>query len=51
MGHLRSLLASINRTVGHVDSENRLVPFGRFDRLHLARFVILEAKTGDEIKA
>ncbi len=29
---------------------NDLVPFGRFDRLHVARFVILELKTADDIK-
>jgi hypothetical protein len=51
MENLRTLLASMNKTVGHADPKNNLVPFGRFDRLHVARFVILEAKTADEIKA
>jgi len=48
--NLRSLLASMNKTVGHADPENGLVPFGRFDRLHVARFVILELKTAKEIQ-
>jgi hypothetical protein len=48
--NLRSLLSSMNRTPGHADPENSLVPFGRLDRLHVARFVILELKTADEIR-
>ena len=51
MDNLRALLVSMNKTVGHADPVNPLVPFGRFDRLHVARFVILEAKTADEITA
>ncbi|WP_373499088.1 hypothetical protein [Desulfococcus sp.] len=51
MDTLRALLMSMNKTVGHADPENSLVPFGRFDRLHVARFVILEAKTTEEIQA
>ena len=47
---LRCLLASMNKTIGHADPDNDLVPFGRFYRLHVARFVILEAKTADDIK-
>ena len=47
---LRTFLRSMNTTVGHADPENSLVPFGRFDRLHIARFVILELHTIDEIK-
>ncbi len=49
--NLRNLLASMQGAAGRVDPENGLVPFGRFDRLHVARFVILEAKTADDIKA
>lgn len=48
---LRELLRTMNKAVGQVDPENRLVPFGRFDRLHVARFVILELSTADDIKA
>jgi hypothetical protein len=49
--NLRALLVTMNKSVGHVDPENKMMPFGRFDRLHMARFVIIEAKTVDEIKA
>ncbi len=49
MENLRALLATMNAVVGHADPENDLVPFGRLARLHVARFVILEAKTADEI--
>lgn len=51
MDGLCSLLSGMNKTVGHADPENSLVPFGRFERLHVARFVIIEAKTADEIRA
>ena len=47
---LRRLLATMNRVPGHADPQNRLVPFGRFERLHVARFVILDLKTADEIR-
>jgi hypothetical protein len=47
---LRELLASINKVPGHADPNNSLLPFGRFDRLHFARFVIIEAKTLQEIQ-
>ncbi len=47
---LRALLATMTTMPGHADPENRLVPFGRFDRLHFARFMIIEATTADEIK-
>ncbi|MEN8174391.1 MAG: hypothetical protein ABFS23_01425 [Pseudomonadota bacterium] len=50
MEALRSLLATMNRVAGHANPDNPLVPFGRFERLHVARFVILEAKTADEIR-
>ena len=51
VGELRNLLATMNKLPGHADPDNRLVPFGRFDRLHFARFMIIEAKTADEINA
>ncbi len=38
---LRDLLASMNQSVGVVDPANALIPFGRFDRLHFARLLIL----------
>ena len=48
---LRDLLATMTTQPGHADPENRLVPFGQFDRLHFGRFVIIEAKTAHEIEA
>jgi hypothetical protein len=46
---LRSLLASMNVAPGRVDPQNPLVPFAQFDRLHFARFVILNDQTLDDI--
>jgi hypothetical protein len=51
LAELRTLLASMNRRPGVVDPENGLVPFGRFDRLHFARFVLLDDPTGGDIAA
>src|SRR5690348_6844316 len=42
---LRGLLATMNRRPGVVDPENALVPFARFEMLHVARFVILDDAT------
>ena len=45
---LRTLLSSMNVAPGRVDPRNPVVPFGEFDTLHFARFVILDdATTGD----
>jgi hypothetical protein len=46
---LRSLLASMNLVPGLVDPQNPIVPFGQFDRLHFARFVLLRDQTLDDI--
>src|SRR4029077_5892432 len=46
---LRTLLASMNRRPGVVDPQNSLVPFGEFDRLHFARFIVLEDQTLNDI--
>jgi hypothetical protein len=48
-GDLRALLASMNLRPGVVDPENALVPFGRFERLHFARFIVIEAPTAGDI--
>src|SRR5438067_7638409 len=48
---LRALLAAMNQRPGFADPENALVPFGRFERLHLARFVVLEDPTSDDLRA
>jgi hypothetical protein len=45
---LRSLLGSMNRN-GVVDPDNTLVPFRQLDRIHFARFVILDDRTVDDI--
>jgi len=50
LAELRQLLAGMNRAPGVVDPGNALVPFGRLDRLHFARIVILDDQTRDDIK-
>jgi hypothetical protein len=47
--NLRSLLTSMNALPGMADPDNRLVPFGRLERLHFARFVVLDAPTEEDI--
>lgn len=42
---LRMLLATMNRAPGIADPANALVPFGRFDTIHVARFVVTEDNT------
>ena len=46
---LRNLLASMNLAPGQVDPNNSLFPFAHFDRLHFARFLILQDRTLDDI--
>lgn len=48
---LRELLAGMNRAPGLADPRNTLVPFYQFGTLHVARFVIIEALTNDDIRA
>ena len=48
-GELRSLLAAMNQQPGAADPGNAVVPFGAFDRLHFARFVILDDQTLSDI--
>ena len=48
---LRALLASMNVVPGQVDPNNALLPFEHFDRLHFARFLILQDQTLDDIHA
>jgi hypothetical protein len=48
---LRALLAGMTTGGGVADPENALVPFGRFDRLHFARFVIVEARNAGDVAA
>ncbi|MGR9054076.1 MAG: hypothetical protein ACU84J_15655, partial [Gammaproteobacteria bacterium] len=51
LDNLRALLAKMNQSIGLADPNNEWVPFGRFERLHMARFVIIGATTGDDIVA
>jgi hypothetical protein len=46
---LEALLASMTSTNCMADPRNGLVPFGALDRLHFARFVILDTDTGGDI--
>ena len=48
---LRALLATMNLSPGVADPLNALVPFGRFESLHVARFVILEDETVGDLAA
>jgi hypothetical protein len=52
IGDLRLLLASMNQIdrPGMADPRNNLVPFGQFDRLHVARFMILDDPTAKDLK-
>ena len=47
---LRSLLSSMNKQPGIANPNNELVPFSQFNRLHFARFFILEDNTEKNIK-
>jgi hypothetical protein len=46
---LCSLLASMNSLPGQANPDNPIVPFGQFEQIHFARFVILEDRTLDDI--
>jgi len=48
---LRHLLGSLNSLPGTANPQNDLVPFGRFDNIHVARFVILDDQTLDDRRA
>lgn len=45
---LRDLLATMNTEPGIVDPANLLVPFGRFEAIHVARFVVADDRTLDD---
>src|ERR1044072_5765365 len=47
---LRAVLESMNAQPGIAAPDNPLLPFGAFDRLHFARFVILEDATLSDIE-
>jgi hypothetical protein len=46
---LRDLLDSMNSQPGMANPDNPIVPFGQFEQIHFARFVILDDKTLDDI--
>ena len=48
---LRRLLESMNDAPGHVNPNNALIPFGQFDTVHVARFVILKDNSPDDVRA
>jgi hypothetical protein len=48
---LRELLAGMNSEPGLARSDNALVPFGRFENLHFARFVVLDDPTIGDLQA
>jgi hypothetical protein len=48
---LRALLATMTRAPGQAEPENPLIPFARFDRLHMARLFVVEVATWRDIEA
>lgn len=48
---LRALLAGMATPPGIADPENPLIPFGQFERLHMARLFIVEVETWRDIEA
>ena len=47
---LRALLRTMNLAPGQADPANALMPFGEFENLHFARFVVLDDLTLDDIR-
>jgi hypothetical protein len=47
---LRRLLANMNHAPGMVNATNALIPFGKCEKLHFARLVILNDKTLEDIR-
>jgi hypothetical protein len=47
---LRDLLNSMNAATGGVNPNNPLVPFAQFDKLHFARFAILDDQTVGDLR-
>ena len=48
---LRELLLGMTLAPGYADPENPLVPFGRLERLHVARFFVVQVDTWRDIEA
>jgi len=49
IGAMRDLLATMNSEPGVVNPNNALIPFGRFENLHFARFVVLDDQTTGDL--
>src|SRR5688500_13551785 len=49
IGEFKTLLSSMNQAPGWADPNNEVLPFGRLEDLHFARFVILEDQTLDDV--
>jgi hypothetical protein len=47
---LRGLLDSMNDAPGRVKVDNGVIPFGRLENLHVARFLIVDDRTLDDIR-
>jgi hypothetical protein len=47
---LRRVLASMNGAPGRVKPNNALIPFQQFDTLHVARLLIVDDKTLDDVR-
>jgi hypothetical protein len=48
---LRRLLASMNDAPGCVNPDNALVPFAKLATVHVARFLIIDDRTVDDVRA
>ena len=48
---LRHLLASMNDAPGHARPDNAIIPFHRFNTLHVARLLIIDDKTVDDVRS
>ena len=51
MESLKSVLASMTGLPGMANPQNPIVPFGSFEEIHYARFVILDDQTLDDLAA
>lgn len=47
---LRRLLESMNDAPGRVNANNALIPFARFDTLHVARLLLLDDQTTEDVR-
>ena len=50
VGDLKALLKTMNLAPGQANPTNPLVPFGKLENLHFARFVILDDQTLDDVR-